>query len=50
VINTFNSEYTLIDEVAEEEMGWRVSKDPDWTKGEWDLWWNDLGTDSYFLG
>jgi tubulin polyglutamylase TTLL6/13 len=32
-----------------EEMGWRISKDQDWTKGDWDLWWNDLGIDSYFL-
>ena len=49
VINTCGTEYALIDQVAEEAMGWKVSKDQDWTKGEWDLWWNDLGIESNFL-
>jgi len=49
VINTFNTEYPLIDEVAVNEMGWRVSKEQDWTKGEFDLWWSDLGVDGNFF-
>lgn len=46
VINTFNSEYPLIDEVATQEMGWRVIKDCDWTRSEFDLWWSDLGIEN----
>lgn len=39
----------MIDEVAINDMGWRVSKDPDATKGDFDLWWSDLGIDNTFL-
>jgi hypothetical protein len=49
IINTSRSEYPLIDEVATNYFGWRVSKEPDCTKGDWDIWWNDLGIDSNFL-
>jgi hypothetical protein len=49
VINTSRSEYPLIDEVAKEVLGWRVSKEIDYTKGDFDLWWSDLGIDSTFL-
>jgi len=50
IINTSRSEYPLIDEVAKEVFNWKVSKELDWTKGDWDLWWSDLGIDSTFLG
>jgi len=30
-------------------MGWRVSKDPDWSKSDFDLWWSDLAVDGYFV-
>jgi hypothetical protein len=49
VINTFRSEYPLIDEVAVQVMGWQVSKEEDWSKGEFDLIWNDLGVESALL-
>ena len=46
VINTSRSEYPLIDEVATQVMGWRVSKEEDFQKGaDFDLWWSDLGID-----
>jgi hypothetical protein len=48
VINTARSEYPIIDEVARDVLGWRVSKDPDSSK-DFDLWWSDLGIDSNFL-
>lgn len=48
VINKFGTEYALIDQIAEKAMRWKVSKDQDWTKGEWDLWWNDLGIELVF--
>jgi hypothetical protein len=31
-------------------MGWRVSKQEDCTKGDFDVWWNDIGIDNIFLG
>jgi hypothetical protein len=49
VINTFHSEYPLIDQIAQQHMGWRVIKDPDWTKQDFDLWWSDLGIANSFL-
>jgi predicted ATPase len=49
IINTSRSEYPLIDAVAKEVMGWRVSKEEDYTKGDFDLWWTDLGIDGSFL-
>ncbi len=49
MINTSRSEYPLIDEVAVKEMGWRVSKEMDWTKGDFDLWWSDLAIEGQFL-
>lgn len=48
VINTARSEYPIIDEVAKDVLGWRVSKDLDSSK-DFDLWWSDLGIDSNFL-
>jgi hypothetical protein len=39
----------LIDEVARDVMGWRVSKETDSTKQEFDLWWSDLAVESNFL-
>jgi len=30
--------------VAKEVMGWRVSKEEDMIKGDFDLWWSDVGT------
>ena len=49
IINTFNSDYPIIDEVARDVMGWRVVKEQEWTKSDFDLWWSDLGIDGYFL-
>lgn len=49
VINTSRSEYPLIDQVAREVMGWRVSKEEDFSKGDFDLWWTDLGIDGQTL-
>lgn len=49
IINTSRSEYPLIDAVAKEVMGWRVSKEEDYTKGDFDLWWTDLGIDGSFF-
>jgi len=45
IINTFNTEYPLIDEVAK-LIGWRVVKEQDPTAKEFDLWWVDLGIDN----
>lgn len=45
IINTSRSEYPLIDEVAKEVMGWRVSKEEDFHRGDFDLWWSDLWID-----
>ena len=39
----------MIDEVAREVMGWRVSKQEDPSKFDYDLWWSDLGIESHFL-
>lgn len=39
----------MIDAVAKEVMGWRVSKEEDYTRGDFDLWWTDLGIDGSFL-
>ena len=49
VINTARSEYPLIDQVAKDVMGWKVSKDDDFGKGEFDLWWVDCGIDGLTL-
>lgn len=49
VINTSRSEYPLIDQVATEVMGWRVSKEEDITKADFDLWWSDIGIDGNTL-
>ena len=42
IINTSRSEYPLIDQVAKEKFGWRVSKEEDPACGDFDLWWSDL--------
>jgi len=39
----------LIDEVAVQVMGWQVSKEEDWSKGDFDLIWNDLSVESALL-
>ena len=44
-INTFKSEYPLIDEVASQLMGWKVSKEEDLTKCDFDILWNDIYID-----
>lgn len=49
VINTSRSEYPLIDKVATEVMGWRISKEEDMSKGDFDLWWSDVGVDGLTL-
>lgn len=49
VINTLHTEYPLLDEVVTQELGWRVSKDPDYAQSNWDVWWSDLGVDNVFL-
>ena len=49
VVNTFKSEYPLIDEVATQVMGWQVIKEEDPNAKDFDLYWNDLTTDSAFL-
>jgi hypothetical protein len=49
VINTSRSEYPLIDKVAKEVMGWRISKEEDFYKGDFDLWWVDTGIDGKTL-
>jgi hypothetical protein len=49
IINTSRSEYPLIDEVATSVFGWTVSKELDWHKADFDLWWSDLGIDATFL-
>lgn len=49
VINTSRSEYPLIDQVAKEVMGWRVSKEEDFSKGDFDIWWVDTGIDGMTL-
>ena len=49
VINTSRSEYPLIDQVAKEVMGWRGSKEEDFLKGDFDLWWSDLNIDGNTL-
>ena len=43
IINTARSEYPLIDMVAKEVYGWKVSKEEDVTKADFDLLWSDLG-------
>ena len=48
-INTANTEYPLIDQVCKEELGWRISKEPDPLKDNFDIWWNDLGCAADFL-
>ena len=30
-------------------MGWKISKEDDWTKKDFDLWWSDLGIDGSFF-
>ena len=30
-------------------MGWRISKEEDFTKGDFDLWWTDVGIDEATL-
>jgi hypothetical protein len=30
-------------------MGWRVSKEEDFFKGDFDVWWSDLGIDGTTL-
>ena len=49
VMNSFHTEYSIVDEVASKDMGWRVIKEIDSTKQDFDLWWSDLGIDGYFL-
>jgi hypothetical protein len=49
IINTSMSEYPLIDKVAKEVFGWRVSKEEDFKKGDFDLWWSDLAIDGHTL-
>ena len=49
VINTVRSEYGLIDQVAKETMGWRVSKEEDLAAKDFDLLWSDLSIDSWTL-
>ena len=39
----------MIDEVAKDVMGWRVSKEEDFTKGDFDLWWVDTAIDGHTL-
>ena len=48
IINTSRSEYPLIDQVAK-ELGWKVSKEEDMFKGDFDLWWSDIGIDAMTL-
>ena len=48
IINTFRSEYPLIDRIATEVMGWRVIKDEDF-KQDFDLLWCDTGIDGATL-
>jgi hypothetical protein len=43
------TEYPLIEKVATEQMGWRISKYEDWANTQWDLLWFDLGIDSVLL-
>lgn len=49
IINTSRSEYPIIDEVAREVLGWRVSKEFDPARLDFDLWWSDLPVDSSFV-
>lgn len=49
MINTSRSEYPLIDNVATEVMGWKVSKEEDMSKQDFDLWWSDIGIDGQTL-
>jgi hypothetical protein len=49
VINTFRTEYPLIDRIATEVMGWRVIKEEDFTVKDFDLLWFDTGIDGYTL-
>jgi hypothetical protein len=39
----------LIDKVAIEVFKWRVSKEEDPNKADFDLWWSDLGIDGHML-
>jgi hypothetical protein len=45
IINLWRTEYPLIEEVAKEVMGWRVSKNEN-PMSEFDIFWQDLGIDS----
>jgi len=39
------TEYPLIEEVAKQVMGWRVSKSEN-PNAEFDIYWHDIGIDS----
>jgi len=49
IINLFKTEYPLLERVATETMGWRISKYEDFSNTAWDLLWVDLGIDSVLL-
>lgn len=39
------TEYILIEQVAKQEMNWRVTKSEN-PNAEFDVYWNDIGIDS----
>ncbi len=49
IINTSRSEYPLIDQIARDVMGWRVTKEENFFAKDFDLWWSDLGIDGLTL-
>jgi hypothetical protein len=49
IVNLAKTEYPLLERVATEHMGWRISKYDDWQNTQWDLLWFDLGIDSVLL-
>ena len=43
MLNVFNTNYEIIEEVARDEFKWRLSrKDPWGPNAEWDIVWSDV--------
>lgn len=45
IIHLLKTEYILIEQVAKQEMNWRVTKSEN-PNAEFDVYWNDIGIDS----
>lgn len=45
IIHLLKTEYPLIEQVAKNEMGWRVTKSEN-LNAEFDIFWNDIGIDT----